>query len=93
MALSKSPVPGRQVVRHGAPNNDGDDVAQQFEDPPVVALTAEQARELRQRQRPLSPWHVVAWQAAGGALLAGLIALFGDEPCAPGLSIVWRSSL
>lgn len=43
------------------------------EQPPVKPLTAEQARRLREQHPPVSPWWVVAGQAAMG-LVTALVA-------------------
>lgn len=43
------------------------------EAPPIVALTAEEARRVREQNPPVSPWWVVAGQAGVG-LLAALAA-------------------
>lgn len=40
------------------------------DEPPFKPLTAEEARRLRERHPPLSPWWVVAGQAAMGLLVA-----------------------
>jgi len=40
------------------------------EEPPFKPLTAEEARRLRERNPPVSPWWVVAGQAAMGLLVA-----------------------
>ena len=43
------------------------------EQPPVKPLTAEQARQLRERHPPVSPWWVVGGQAVMG-LVTALVA-------------------
>jgi ATP synthase protein I len=43
------------------------------EEPRIVPLTAEEARQLRERQPPVSPWRVIAGQIAVG-LVAALAA-------------------
>ena len=40
------------------------------QEPPITPLTAEQARQLRERNPPVSPWRVVAGQAVVGMLVA-----------------------
>jgi len=42
-------------------------------------LTAEEAQAWRQRNRAVSPWHVLALQVFVGALLAVLIGLIGGQ--------------
>ncbi|MEO7642298.1 MAG: ATP synthase subunit I, partial [Ramlibacter sp.] len=39
-------------------------------EPPIAPLTAEQARRLRERNPPVSPWRVVAGQAVVGLVVA-----------------------
>jgi ATP synthase protein I len=46
--------------------------ADELDDPPVRPLTREEAQALRARNPALSPWRVVAAQAAVGAVVAGL---------------------
>lgn len=50
--------------------DDGPDAA---DDPPLHRYSRAQARALRERQPPLSPWRVVAAQAVAG-VLCGLLA-------------------
>jgi ATP synthase protein I len=52
--------------------DDDDDAAAA---PAFQALTREQAQALRDREPPLSPWRVIVWQAAVGAVAAALAAL------------------
>jgi len=46
--------------------------ADEVEDPPFKPLTREQAQALRARHPPVSPWWVIAAQAAVGAVIAML---------------------
>ena len=50
------------------------------EDPPVRALTREEAQALRARHPPLSPWWVVAAQVAVGGVAAALAWLISRHP-------------
>jgi ATP synthase protein I len=43
------------------------------EEPPVQPLSAEEARLLRERHPPLSPWRVVVLQVLAGVLVAALV--------------------
>lgn len=40
------------------------------QEPPITPLTAEQARQLRERNPPVSPWRVVGGQAVVGLVVA-----------------------
>ena len=53
------------------------------EEPEFKPLTADEARRLREKNPPLSPWRVIAWQVFVGALAALLAwALTGRLPVA-----------
>ena len=62
----------RGAVRNGF--DDGQD------DPPVKALTRDEAQALRARNPPLSPWRVIAVQAAVGGVVAALAWLVSGKP-------------
>ena len=50
------------------------------EDEPIKALTAEEARALRAKNPPLSPWRVIAMQVAVGGVAAALAWLISGKP-------------
>ncbi len=60
-----------------------DDDAQ---DPPVRALTAEEARALRAKNPSLSPWRVVAMQVVVGGVVAAFAWLLSGQP-----EMVWSA--
>ena len=62
----------RGAVRNGF--DDGQD------DPPVKALTRDEAQALRARNPPLSPWRVIAVQAAVGGVMVALAWLVSGKP-------------
>ena len=64
-------------VRRSYPKGDRSDWS---EEAPWKTLTREQAQALRAKNPQLSPWWVVAAQAAVGLVVAGLAAVFGDTP-------------
>ena len=61
----------------GAANKRFDD---DTDDPPVKALTHEQAQALRAKNPPLSPWRVIAVQAAVGGVVAALAWWLSGKP-------------
>ncbi len=69
------------VFTHGAANQvtyrNFDDDAQ---DPPVKALTAEQAQALRAKNPQLSPWRVITVQIVMGGVVAMLAWLISGKP-------------
>ena len=50
------------------------------EDPPIKALTRDEAQALRARNPPLSPWRVVGAQVAVGGVVAALVWLVSGQP-------------
>ena len=58
-----------RAAAQGAVNKRFDD---DTEDPPVKALTAEEAQAWRAKNPPLSPWRVIAVQVAIGAVVVAL---------------------
>ena len=50
------------------------------EDPPIKALTADEAQALRAKNPQLSPWRVIAVQAAVGGVVAALAWLLSSKP-------------
>lgn len=65
-----------EVTARGAARGGFED---EFEDPPVRALTHEEAQALRARTPFLSPWRVIAVQAAVGLAVAALAWLITGE--------------
>jgi ATP synthase protein I len=61
---------------HAAANDGFDD---DVEDPPVKALTRDEAQALRAKNPPLSPWRVIAVQAAVGGVVAALAWLVSGK--------------
>lgn len=59
----------------GAWADEEDEVADQ----PIKPLTREEAQALMAKNPPLSPWRVVAVQAAAGVVLAALVVLVFDS--------------
>lgn len=49
-------------------------------EPDFKPLTAEQARQWRESNPLLSPWRIVGWQAAAGALVAALAWVLSGRP-------------
>ncbi|HEY8706755.1 MAG TPA: ATP synthase subunit I [Burkholderiaceae bacterium] len=66
-----------EMFARGAARNGFDDGS---EDPPVKALTRDEARALRARNPPLSPWRVIAVQAVVGGVVAALAWLVSGKP-------------
>ena len=56
------------------------------EDPPTKALTRDEAQALRAKSPQLSPWRVIAVQAAVGALVAAVAWLMSSKP-----EVVWSA--
>jgi len=59
---------------------------------PVPPWTAQQVQALLAREKPLSPWRVVAFQAVVGGLLALVWWLFGTAPAQQVRSTVWGAA-
>ncbi|HZY16848.1 MAG TPA: ATP synthase subunit I [Ramlibacter sp.] len=55
---------------------------------PIQPLSAEEARRLRERRPPVSPWRVVAGQAAAGMVAAAMALLASGRP-EVGWSVAW----
>ncbi len=58
-----------ETIDRGAAKNGFDD---EVEDPPIRALTHDEARALRARNPQLSPWRVIAAQVVVGGLVAAV---------------------
>ena len=58
-----------ETIDRGAAKNGFDDEA---EDPPIKALTRDEAQALRARNPQLSPWRVIAAQVVVGGLVAAV---------------------
>lgn len=65
-------APARPGVARPGSMADDEDAAQA---PAFKALTREEAQALRQKESPLNPWRVVAWQLGVGGVAALLAAL------------------
>lgn len=59
---------------------------------PAPPWTAQQVQALVAREKPLSPWRVVALQAVVGGLLALVWWLFGTAPAQQVRSTVWGAA-
>jgi ATP synthase protein I len=66
-----------EMIARGAAYNGFDDDA---EDPPVKALTRDEAQALRATHPLVSPWRVVAMQAAVGVGMTALVWLVSSHP-------------
>lgn len=80
-------MPGAHDMKHETPPRppsalaDDEDEAAQAEFKP---LSAEEARQWREQHPALSPWRIVAWQAAAGSLVAGLTWLVSGQDALAG---------
>lgn len=80
-------MPGPHDMTHEMPtprkpaDAEDEDAAAQAEFKP---LSAEEARQWREQHPALSPWRVVAWQAAAGSLAAGLTWLVSGRDALAG---------
>ena len=72
-----------EVIDPVAMKNGFDD---ETEDPPTKALTRDEAQALRAKSPQLSPWRVIAVQAAVGALVAAVAWLMSSKP-----EVVWSA--
>lgn len=59
---------------------------------PVPPWTAQQVQALMVHERPMSPWRIVAVQAAAGGLLALAWWLFGTAPAQQVRSTAWGAA-
>ena len=66
-----------EVIDPVAMKNGFDD---EMEDPPIKALTHDEAQALRARMPQLSPWRVIAAQVAVGVLVAAVAWLMSSKP-------------
>ena len=70
----------RDAAQHVAPAARHKGFDDDSEDEPMKALTRDEAQALRAKNPPLSPWRVIAVQAAVGGVVAALAWLIFSRP-------------